>query len=408
MKRTGLFLTTLVLAALLLAACGGQGTSTSQPGTNVPPATVQATSTEMSTSVASTETPGTADLTTTPNVPVTGENSANRISKLLDYDVWNQNGDQIGKMDDVVLNFDKTNISYAVIGTGGFLGIGEKEVLVPWNLLQVQTAGNGPAGDQNAIVYTGDQNLYQNYPDVDLSTLLPRAGQPAADWDAAIQNYWQNGGNGAAIGQATSTPAGGADLTATPGNANGATAATQTTPGAGVQKMQGVVLASDLLGSTVRVYDTGKGAGNGQNQGMVTETPAAGQAVATNDSTGAAAGTAVATDTVSGMGIANTLGTMDATVDDAIVDPNAGAIQYLVVTGAFTGGQRTVPVPVKYLNWDAANQKFSLGVNSLALVNAPAFDKGQYPDFSSNDWSTKLDSYWNNLKSDMLNVTPAP
>ncbi len=89
------------------------------------------------------------------------------------------------------------------------------------------------------------------------------------------------------------------------------------------------------------------------------------------------------------------------------MDPKAGKIQYVVVTGSFTGGQRTVAVPVKYLQWDAATQKFILGVNTLALVNAPAIENGQYPNFSSSDWAAPWEKYWNNLKSDMLNK-PAP
>jgi hypothetical protein len=78
MKRTTLFLTALVLATLLLAACGGEQTSTSVPGTNVPPATMEATSTQMT---ASTQAAGTADLTTTANVPVTGDDSPNRLTE---------------------------------------------------------------------------------------------------------------------------------------------------------------------------------------------------------------------------------------------------------------------------------------------------------------------------------------
>jgi sporulation protein YlmC with PRC-barrel domain len=310
----------------------------------------------------------------------------------MGYDVWNQNGDQIGTVNDIVLDFTNSTISYVVVGTGGFLGLGEKKIPVPWNMVKVQTAGNGAAGDQNAVVYTGDQELYKNFPDVDFSTLLPGPGQSVKSWDADIQKYWQGGG------QVTSTPEGGAGVTATPNPT--------ATVVPGVEKLQGAFLASQLLRSTVQIANENTGTNNGQSQGS--STPAAqNTATGANSGTGST-GTAAATGTVTGIDTGNSLGTMDMTVDDVIVDPNTGAIQYIVVTGAFTGGQRTVAVPPKFLLWDAANQKFSLGVNTLALVNAPAFDNGQYPDFSSSDWSSKLDSYWNNLKSDMLNIAPAP
>ena len=225
MKRAGLFLSMVVLAALLLAACGGEQTSTSVPGSNAPSATVEAASTEMATDVAITETAGTPDLTTTANVPVTGDESPNRLTNLMDYAVRNQNGDQIGDVNNMVLDFDNATISYAVVGTGGFLGLGEKNVLVPWDMLQFQTGDSGATGVQNAFVFTGNQDAYNNFPETDLSTLLPGTGQTAASWDTDIQNYWQNGGAG--IGQATNTPAGGTDgtaapnTTAVPGTGNG-------------------------------------------------------------------------------------------------------------------------------------------------------------------------------------------
>jgi sporulation protein YlmC with PRC-barrel domain len=380
MKKVSLLLTTLVLTSLLLAACGGQGTSTSAPRTNVP----SATSTEIPISTASS-----GDLTTTPNVPVTGDDSPNRLSNLMGYDVWNQNGDQIGTVNDMVLDFDNSSIPYVVVGTGGFLGLGEKKVLVPWKMLKVQTGGNGTAGDKNAFVYSGDQDLYKNFPEADLSTLLPGTGLTAKNWDATIKNYWQNAGNGAANGLATNTPSA-ADMTAQPLATATASAGAGNGQVSSAQKLQGVILASDLVKATIDVNNSGTAANNGQSQGNGSNTPAATTAGA--DNTGVTTVTPAASD----------LGKMDLKVDDVIVDPNAGKVQYAVVTGDFTDGQRTLAIPLKYLLWDPANQKFSLGVNSAALVNAPAFENGQYPDFSTKDWVSKLDGYWNNLKSDML------
>jgi sporulation protein YlmC with PRC-barrel domain len=398
MRRVSLILTTLILASMLLAACGGQGTSTSAPGTNVPPATMKAPNTE---TPAATQAAGNGDLTTTPNVPVTGDDSPNRLTNLMGYDVWNQNGDQIGTVNDMVLDFDNAKVPYVVVGTGGFLGLGEKKVLVPWNMIQVQTAGNGTAGDKNALVYTGNQDLYKNFPDADLSSLLPAAGQPAANWDNTIKNYWQSGGTAGAKGLATNTPAG-ADMTAQPQATATAVAGSGNGQGQNIQKLQGVILASKLLDSTIEVNNSGTGANNGQSQGNSSNTPAATSASNGNGNAASPAATATSVDLRTG----NSLGTEDMTVEDAIMDPQAGKVQYVVVTGSFTDGQRTVPVPVKYLQWDAASQKFILGVNTLALVNAPAIENGQYPVFSSKDWSSQWDKYWSNLKSDMLNKVP--
>lgn len=53
-----------------------------------------------------------------------------RVSKLLQQDVYNDKGDKIGKVDDLVLSPDGT-LSTAVVNVGGFLGLGKHLVAIP-------------------------------------------------------------------------------------------------------------------------------------------------------------------------------------------------------------------------------------------------------------------------------------
>lgn len=53
-----------------------------------------------------------------------------RASKLLQQDVYNDKGDKIGKVDDLVLSSDGT-LSTAVVNVGGFLGLGKHLVAIP-------------------------------------------------------------------------------------------------------------------------------------------------------------------------------------------------------------------------------------------------------------------------------------
>src|SRR5215216_7312517 len=103
MRKFSLLLSTIVVLALLLTACGGQETTTSVPSTNVPPVTMEATGTE---DAAATQAPGVGDLTTTPGVPVTGANNTSRLSNMINMGVWNQSNEQVGQAQDMVLDMD--------------------------------------------------------------------------------------------------------------------------------------------------------------------------------------------------------------------------------------------------------------------------------------------------------------
>jgi sporulation protein YlmC with PRC-barrel domain len=50
--------------------------------------------------------------------------------QVLGRTVYNDNGEAIGKVDDIIVGPDKA-ISYAIIGAGGFLGIGKHDVAIP-------------------------------------------------------------------------------------------------------------------------------------------------------------------------------------------------------------------------------------------------------------------------------------
>ncbi|MDM0077016.1 PRC-barrel domain-containing protein [Variovorax sp. J2P1-59] len=53
-----------------------------------------------------------------------------RASKLLHQDVYNEKGEKIGKVDDLVVSTDG-NLSTAIVNVGGFLGMGKHLVAIP-------------------------------------------------------------------------------------------------------------------------------------------------------------------------------------------------------------------------------------------------------------------------------------
>jgi hypothetical protein len=88
---------------------------------------------------------------------------------------------------------------------------------------------------------------------------------------------------------------------------------------------------------------------------------------------------------------------MDATIEDVIVDPQSGEVQYLVISGDFGQGGRWIPVPLTAVQWNEANQNFLLGVNNADLQTAPAFEGGQFPDFTTDEWRTDIDAFWQGM-----------
>jgi sporulation protein YlmC with PRC-barrel domain len=60
--------------------------------------------------------------------------------KLIGRNIKNAGNDNVGQIDSVLV--DKGgNVRYVVVGVGGFLGVGEKQVALPWNALTI--TGNG-------------------------------------------------------------------------------------------------------------------------------------------------------------------------------------------------------------------------------------------------------------------------
>jgi sporulation protein YlmC with PRC-barrel domain len=61
---------------------------------------------------------------------------------LFDKTVVNDKNEKIGKVDDLIISPGKTSntpaASFAIIGVGGFLGIGKREVAIPTEQLKVQ------------------------------------------------------------------------------------------------------------------------------------------------------------------------------------------------------------------------------------------------------------------------------
>ena len=68
--------------------------------------------------------------------------SGRRASKVIGSNIYNENNESIGEVDDIIIPQGGGGAPVAVISVGGFLGIGSKLVAVPYERLQMNTERN--------------------------------------------------------------------------------------------------------------------------------------------------------------------------------------------------------------------------------------------------------------------------
>lgn len=79
-----------------------------------------------------------------------------RGSKLIGATVYGSDNSSIGEVNDLVLASDG-KVSGVVIGVGGFLGVGEKNVAVPFDKLSVSRKPDSAAIDKITVSFTKDE-----------------------------------------------------------------------------------------------------------------------------------------------------------------------------------------------------------------------------------------------------------
>jgi sporulation protein YlmC with PRC-barrel domain len=79
-----------------------------------------------------------------------------RASKLIGTNVYGPDDKSIGEINDVILASDGS-VKAAVVGVGGFLGVGEKNVAVPFDTLNVRRKSNSSAIDKITVSFGKDE-----------------------------------------------------------------------------------------------------------------------------------------------------------------------------------------------------------------------------------------------------------
>jgi hypothetical protein len=79
-----------------------------------------------------------------------------RGSKLIGTSVYGPDNKSIGSIDDVIIA-SNGSVKAVVVGVGGFLGVGEKDVAIPFHALNVTRKQNSSSIDKVTVSYDKDQ-----------------------------------------------------------------------------------------------------------------------------------------------------------------------------------------------------------------------------------------------------------
>ena len=125
------------------------------------------------------------------------------VEKIIGSKVINLKGETIGKIENLVVDIDTGRIVYAVLESGGFLGIGEKLFPIPWKSLAAlpsegiffldqskERMEKAPAFDKKNMPNMGDMrwgaNVFKYY---GAPPGYTRLGSPT-DYDYGYQDYY--------------------------------------------------------------------------------------------------------------------------------------------------------------------------------------------------------------------------
>ncbi len=354
--RPTVFLSLLLMLALIVGAC--------TPGADQPviiggdaPAAGQATPVGQ-------EEPAPGDpALTTPQMPgafgVVGADEGYMMlaTALLGRNVVSMNDENLGDVDDFLIDLTNGNVPFALITHGGFLGIGRNQAAVPLSAFSLGL-------EENNLVLNLTEDQFETFPDVDIDNNWP-VGLDTG-WDADLRNFWTNAGF---------------DVSEIDGAITGT-----------------VVRASQLVGFG---FGTGLGTGVAPGGAVAPADPALTTPVTDTTATGAVADPAAA--------MANLGNTAD-----YIVDLGAGRVEYAVLSfsDVATFGEEWVIVPFQAIETTPLGDQVLLdqGIDWNLLTGAPRIVGGNLADadFFAPGWDEAIRTYWSEQGYDLAQATGEP
>jgi sporulation protein YlmC with PRC-barrel domain len=112
-----------------------------------------------------------------------------KVSDLVGVKVYNRGNEDLGKIEDLVIDPSTGRIRYAVLSFGGLFGVGDKLFAVPWNDLKLVTKGTTSAGTtmEDHYVLNVTKDALKNAPGFDKNH-WPDFARP--NWSAEVDRFY--------------------------------------------------------------------------------------------------------------------------------------------------------------------------------------------------------------------------
>ena len=99
---------------------------------------------------------------------------------LVGNDVFNEEGEDLGEIKEIMLDMQSGRVGYAVLSFGSFLGMGEKLFAVPWDALKLDT-------EHKRFVLNVEKDRLKQAPGFDRGKWPNMADQ---SWAKGIHSYY--------------------------------------------------------------------------------------------------------------------------------------------------------------------------------------------------------------------------
>lgn len=101
-------------------------------------------------------------------------------STIINTSVENSYGENLGKIEELMIDLNSGRIAYAVLSFGGFLGMGDKLFALPFEALSIDT-------ENEKIILDVDKEILENAPGFDKDD-WPKVTEHA--WLVDVYNYY--------------------------------------------------------------------------------------------------------------------------------------------------------------------------------------------------------------------------